>query len=94
MGRHRVTQTALAKDLGMGQSALSERLNGLVPWTIDDLYKVAARFGVPVTDLFVTDERPYSSLRKIRDCSYTGVQMDLFGHQDVMIARSLELVKA
>lgn len=54
MGRYSVTQTVLAPALGMSQSALSERLTGTVPWTVDDLARVADYFDVDVAEIFTS----------------------------------------
>lgn len=58
MGRRRISQTRLAKALGMSQSALSRRLTGVQPFDTDDLYKLAALFDVEVTALLGT---PYTA---------------------------------
>jgi len=52
MGRHRITQTQLAKNLGTSQMAVSRRLSGEVPFDVDELARVAEILGVPVTVLF------------------------------------------
>jgi transcriptional regulator with XRE-family HTH domain len=49
MGRHRVSQTRLAAALGMSQSALSRRLNGELPFDLDDVLKMADHFHVPLS---------------------------------------------
>lgn len=52
MGRHRVSQKELAAYLGLSQPSVSNRLNGAVEWSVDELDKVAGRFDVPITQLF------------------------------------------
>lgn len=52
MGRHAVNQTKLAQALGISQPSLSDRLRGIVPWDVDDLYAVAEHFSVDVRNLF------------------------------------------
>lgn len=46
MARIRMTQTQLAGVLGLPQSAVSNRLRGKVPFTVDELQTVAAALGV------------------------------------------------
>ncbi len=55
MGRYGTTQTALAVVCGMSQSAFSRKLKGVVAWTVDDLFAVAAYYNVPITALFPND---------------------------------------
>lgn len=52
MGRRRVSQTALARHLGMSQPALSKRLNAVQTFSLDELLAIAAYFDVEVTALF------------------------------------------
>ncbi|HEX7277244.1 MAG TPA: helix-turn-helix domain-containing protein [Acidimicrobiales bacterium] len=51
MGRHRVSQTALASVLGINQSSLSARLCGKLPFDLDELFIIAKHFNVEVTSL-------------------------------------------
>lgn len=51
MGRNRVSQTKLARAIGMSQPQLSERLNGQVSWRVHELEAVAAYFNVSVASL-------------------------------------------
>ena len=46
-----MTQTDLARAIGLSQSAVSDKLNEHYPWTTDDLDALAAYFGVPAADL-------------------------------------------
>ena len=52
LGRHRTSQTAIAKHLGTTQQSLSRRLVGDVAFDTDELSALAAYFDVPITDLF------------------------------------------
>lgn len=52
MGRHRVSQKALGIALGLGQSGISDRVNGKVPFDVDELYAMAEFFDVPVVTFF------------------------------------------
>lgn len=59
MFRKRITQTAMALQLGMTQLALSRKLRGGVSWSARDLVSAAAAFGVSVSVLVgEPDERP------------------------------------
>lgn len=46
-----VTQNDLAAALGVSQQSVSRRVNGLQPWSIDELAIVSDRLGVTLTDL-------------------------------------------
>lgn len=52
MGKNRCSQKELGQHLNLSQGSISNRLNGDVPWTIDELDQVAAKFDVPITDFF------------------------------------------
>ena len=52
MARTRTKQNTLANALGMTQGAVSKKLNGDRPFTLDEIELVAAHFEVPITDLF------------------------------------------
>ncbi|MEO6115969.1 MAG: helix-turn-helix transcriptional regulator [Pseudolysinimonas sp.] len=47
--RKGISQMALAEELGMSQSAVSRRLHGDVPATVDELQKFATAAGVTLT---------------------------------------------
>lgn len=49
MGRQRLSQTELARRIGISQAAFSRNLNGQVPLTIDFIASVADALDVPVT---------------------------------------------
>jgi len=51
MGRTRTSQKVLALAMGVGQSALSDRLTCKVAFDLDDLVTIARHFDVPVTAL-------------------------------------------
>lgn len=53
MGENRCSQKELANYLGLSQGSISNRLNGDVPLSIDELDLIAAKFDIPVTDLLV-----------------------------------------
>lgn len=51
MGRRRIRQTAVAAALGLTQQAVSYKLNGLRPLTLDELSVIADLLGVSSADL-------------------------------------------
>lgn len=51
MGRHRTSQTKLAKVLGVSQSALSRRLTGDLAFDTDDIFALARYFDVRLSAL-------------------------------------------
>jgi transcriptional regulator with XRE-family HTH domain len=51
MGRKKCNQVVLADRIGMTQQALSRRLAGQTPFTVDELSRVAAALDVLVTTL-------------------------------------------
>lgn len=55
LARRRVTQTQLASVLGIPQPAVSRRLGGKVPFSIDELADLAAYLGMPVASLITAD---------------------------------------
>ena len=66
MGRHRVSQTALARVLGLSQSSLSARLCGEVAFDMDDLYTVAKHFNVEVTSLLGSPKSGWNTVDELR----------------------------
>lgn len=59
--RRNDTQEALAAHLGRSQSYVSRRLTGEYPFDLDDLELIAARYDVPITDLFPRTNHQESS---------------------------------
>jgi len=68
MGEHRCSQKALGIYLDLSQGSISNRLNGSVPWSIDEMDRVAAKFDVPITRL-LPDPDPESPSRWYSDLS-------------------------
>lgn len=58
MWRNKVTQTALAGVLGIGQPGVARKLRGERPFTIDELLAVAAYLNLPITELVPNAENP------------------------------------
>lgn len=54
MARRRMSQRALADATGLTQSYIGRRMTGDMPFTTDDLAKVAAALGLPVAALVPT----------------------------------------
>ncbi len=46
MARRRISQQTLADTIGLSQAGLSKRLNGHVPWDVNELAAAAAALGV------------------------------------------------
>ena len=53
MWQKRVTQTALAPQIGVAQSVLGRKLRGTVTWTARDVVAAAGALGVTPNDLLV-----------------------------------------
>jgi transcriptional regulator with XRE-family HTH domain len=51
MWRARITQTQLARELGLDQAAVNRRLRGRTPWKVSDVVIAARALGVSVEDL-------------------------------------------
>jgi transcriptional regulator with XRE-family HTH domain len=56
MARRKVSQMALAAQLGLSQAAVSARLNGHTPFDINELSTIARVLDVPLTDLLADVE--------------------------------------
>jgi hypothetical protein len=82
----------------MSQSALSERLSGSVPWSVDDLIRVAARFGVDPGALVASIPPRIlvmgTSAMYLQDCSDLRLFEPDVRIDSAVLPRSLELVKA
>lgn len=51
MWRARVTQTQMARELGLDQAAVNRRLRGRTPWKVSDVITAARVLGVSVAEL-------------------------------------------
>lgn len=59
MGRHQISQGAVAQWLGVNQTAVSARLRGATEWKVSEIETVAAHFGVhPAVLMGVNAELP------------------------------------
>ena len=58
MWRQKVTQTALARVLGVSQPAIAKKVRGERPFSIDELLTVAAHLDLPITALLPNAGKP------------------------------------
>lgn len=56
MWRARVTQTQLARELGLDQAAVNRRLRGRTPWKVSDVVIAARVLGVDMSELMPTHD--------------------------------------
>jgi transcriptional regulator with XRE-family HTH domain len=52
LGRQRRHGTKVADAIGMSRSAWRKRMEGIVAWRAEEIQRVAAELGVPVSRLF------------------------------------------
>lgn len=50
-GRYAMTQHQVAEILGISQSQVAKRLNGKIPFTLDDIQRLADFFGIDPAEL-------------------------------------------
>lgn len=55
MARHRTSQEAMARVIGIHQTTLGTRLRGETTFDVEELLKIAQHFSVEVTDLLPRD---------------------------------------
>ena len=55
MARRGVTQTTLARKIGLSQAAVSARIKGKTPFDINELCLIASVLNVPLTALLPTE---------------------------------------
>lgn len=67
MGRRRLSQAALARQLGVSKMWVSYRLSGTQPIDLNDLDRIARALGVAVADLLPPDVRRASDNRASYD---------------------------
>jgi len=51
LGRQRISAAALGRKLGKSQSYWSRRINGAIPFNVDELRAIAQLLGVPLHQL-------------------------------------------
>ena len=64
LARHRKTQAALAKELGMSEKTVSERLRGKGAFDTDQLEKTATMLGMSLYQLMMLLLQPIDSITK------------------------------
>lgn len=55
--RREMSANELARRVGIKRAAFGRRMTGQVPFTVDDLTRIAAELDVPVTALLPVDEK-------------------------------------
>lgn len=66
LARHRKTQAALAKELGMSEKTVSERLRGKGAFDTEQLEKAAGMLGMSLYQLMIKLLQPIDGITKIR----------------------------
>lgn len=66
LARHRKTQAALAKELGMSEKTVSERLRGKGAFDTEQLGKTAAMLGMSLYQLMIKLLQPIDGIKQIK----------------------------
>lgn len=66
LARHRKTQAALAKELGVSEQNISKRLQGEGSFTTEQLEKTAAMFGMSLYQLMLKLLQPIDGINQIK----------------------------
>lgn len=66
LARHRKTQAALAKELGMSEKTVSERLRGKGTFDTEQLEKTAAMLGMSLYQLMLKLLQPIDGISQVR----------------------------
>lgn len=66
LARHRKTRAALAKELGMSEKTVSERLRGKGAFDTDQLEKTATMLGMSLYQLMVKLLQPIDGIKQIK----------------------------
>ena len=66
LARHRKTQAALAKELGVSEQYISKRLQGEGPFTTEQLEKAAGMFGMSLYQLMIKPLQPIDGIKQIK----------------------------
>lgn len=66
LARHRKTQAALAKELGMSEKTVSERLRGKGAFDTEQLEKAAAMLGMSLYQLMIKLLQPIDGINQIK----------------------------
>ena len=65
LARHRKTQATLAKELGMSEKTVSERLRGKGAFDTEQLEKAAGMFGMSLYQLMIKLLQPIDGIKQI-----------------------------
>ena len=66
LARHRKTQAALAKELGVSEQNISKRLQGEGSFTTEQLEKAAAMLGMSLYQLMIKLLQPIDGIKQIK----------------------------
>lgn len=66
LARHRKTQATLAKELGMSEKTVSERLRGKGAFDTEQLEKAAAMLGMSLYQLMIKLLQPIDGINQIK----------------------------
>lgn len=66
LARHRKTQATLAKELGMSEKTVSERLRGKGAFDTEQLEKAAGMFGMSLYRLMIKLLQPIDGIKQIK----------------------------
>lgn len=66
LARHRKTQATLAKELGMSEKTVSERLRGKGAFDTEQLEKAAGMFGMSLYQLMLKLLQPIDGINQIK----------------------------
>lgn len=66
LARHRKTQATLAKELGMSEKTVSERLRGKGAFDTEQLEKAAGMFGMSLYQLMIKLLQPIDGIKQIK----------------------------
>lgn len=66
LARHRKTQAALAKELGVSEQYISKRLQGEGPFTTEQLEKAAGMLGMSLYQLMIKLLQPIDDINQIK----------------------------
>lgn len=66
LARHRKTQVALAKELGMSEKTVSERLRGKGAFDTEQLEKTATMLGMSLYQLMIKLLQPIDGIKQIK----------------------------
>lgn len=66
LARHRKTQAALAKELGVSEQYISKRLQAESPFTTEQLEKAAGMLGMSLYQLMIKLLQPIDGIKQIK----------------------------